>query len=150
MVVILCKLSGSGIRYERTMDFSTRRTRKHSRSYSASIDEEADGPDQLAALHPRGAVSQGAQADYFAQVKGRSAAVLATRYFDANIRGETARSQVIRYILRNPVKRGLVASPELYRWSSFNHYATGIRGPVEIESEWTAQLSGPLIAIKPR
>ena len=72
------------------------------------------------------------------------------RYFDANIRGESARSEVIRYIHRNPVKRGLVASPEQYRWSSFNHYATGIRGVVEIESEWTARTRGPLIAIKPR
>ena len=71
------------------------------------------------------------------------------RYFDANIRGEKDRSEVIRYIHRNPgspthelcalgckpVKRGLVASPEQYRWSSFNHYATGVRGAVEIESE---------------
>jgi hypothetical protein len=72
------------------------------------------------------------------------------RYFDANTHGETARSEVIRYIHRNPVKRGLVSSPELYRWSSFNHYATGIRGAVEIESEWTARLRGPLIAIKLR
>ena len=72
------------------------------------------------------------------------------RYFDANIRGETARSEVIRYIHRNPVKRGLVASAGQYRWSSFNHYATGIRGVIEIESEWTASLRGPLIAIKPR
>jgi putative transposase len=72
------------------------------------------------------------------------------RYFDANIHGEAERSEVIRYIHRNPVKRGLVASPEQYRWSSVNHYATGIRGVVEIESEWTAQTRGPLIAIKPR
>jgi putative transposase len=72
------------------------------------------------------------------------------RYFDSNIRGEAARSEVIRYIHRNPVKRGLVASPGDYQWSSFNHYATGIRGVVEIESEWTARLRGPLIAIKPR
>jgi putative transposase len=72
------------------------------------------------------------------------------RYFDRNIRGEAARSEVIRYIHRNPVKRGLVASPEQYRWSSFSHYATGIRGVVEIESEWTARLRHPLIAIRPR
>jgi len=72
------------------------------------------------------------------------------RYFDSNIHGEAARSEVIRYIHRNPVKRGLAASPEQYRWSSFNHYATGIRGVVEIESEWTARLRGPLIAIKLR
>ncbi|MGD0631374.1 MAG: transposase [Terracidiphilus sp.] len=72
------------------------------------------------------------------------------RSIDANIRGETARSEVIRCIHRNPVKRGLVASPEQYRWSSFNHYAIGIRGIVEIESEWTARTRGPLIAKRPR
>jgi putative transposase len=72
------------------------------------------------------------------------------RYFDRNVHGEEARSEVIRYIPRNPVKRGLVASPGNYQWSSFNHYATGVRGAVEIESEWTARLRGPLIAIGPR
>ena len=72
------------------------------------------------------------------------------RYFDRNVHGEDARSEAIRYIHRNPVKRGLVASPGDYQWSSFNHYATGVRGAVEIESEWTARLRGPLIAIKPR
>lgn len=72
------------------------------------------------------------------------------RYFDRNIRGESARSEVIRYIHRNPVKRGLVSSPEEYCWSSFRHYTCGDRGVVEIESEWTARLRGPLIAIKPR
>jgi len=64
--------------------------------------------------------------------------------------GEIARCEVIRYIHRNPVKRGLVASRGDYQWGSFNHYATGIRGTIEIESEWTARLRGPLIAIKPR
>ncbi|MGH9532029.1 MAG: hypothetical protein ACRD2Q_06520, partial [Terriglobales bacterium] len=33
----------------------------------------------------------------------------------------------------------LVESPEDWRWSSFNHYATGCDGIVEIESEWTAR-----------
>jgi putative transposase len=68
------------------------------------------------------------------------------RYFDCNVRGESARSEVVRYIHRNPVKRGLVTSPGDFQWSSFNHYATGIRGVVEIESEWTAAVRGPLIA----
>ena len=72
------------------------------------------------------------------------------RYFDSNIHGEDARSEVIRYIHRNPVKRGLVASAGDYPWSSFIHYATGLRGAVEIESEWTARDRGPLIAIKLR
>jgi putative transposase len=72
------------------------------------------------------------------------------RYYDSNIRGEEARSRVIRYIHRNPVKRGLVAKPEDWVWSSFRHYAIGIRSVVEIESEWTARLRGPLIAIQLR
>jgi putative transposase len=59
------------------------------------------------------------------------------RYYDSNVHGEQARSEVIRYIHRNPVKRGLVAKPEEWPWSSFRHYATGVAGAVEIESQWT-------------
>ena len=50
------------------------------------------------------------------------------RYYDSNVRGEKARSEVIRYIHRNPVKRGLVEKPEDWPWSSFRHYATGVEG----------------------
>jgi len=60
------------------------------------------------------------------------------RYHDRNVHGEKARSEVIRYIHRNPVKRGLVEKPEDWPWSSFRHYATGQLGVVEIESQWTA------------
>ncbi len=84
------------------------------------------------------------------KLRGRHEKFWQERYFDRNIHGEAARSEVIRYIHRNPVKRGLVTSPGDYQWSSFNHYATGIRGKVEIESEWTAMLRRPLIAIRPR
>ena len=64
------------------------------------------------------------------------------RYHDSNIRGESARSEVIRYIHRNPVARGLVAKPEDWPWSSFRHYATGLMGTVEIESHWMAARRG--------
>jgi len=64
------------------------------------------------------------------------------RYFDSNVYGDKARSEVIRYIHRNPVKRGLVEKPEDWAWSSFRHYATGVKGTVEIESQWTAQRRG--------
>ncbi len=60
------------------------------------------------------------------------------RYYDSNVRGENARSEVIRYIHRNPAKRGLVAMPEDWPWSSFRHHASGVKGTVEIESQWTA------------
>ena len=64
------------------------------------------------------------------------------RTYDSNVRGEKARSEVIRYIHRNPVKRRLVEKPEDWPWSSFRHYATGVNGTVEIESQWTAFLRG--------
>jgi putative transposase len=65
------------------------------------------------------------------------------RYYDFNVHNEEKRIEKMRYIHRNPVKRGLAAHPEDYRWSSFNHYATGARGIVEIESEWTARRREP-------
>lgn len=62
------------------------------------------------------------------------------RYYDFNV--FTARKHVekLRYIHRNPVKRGLVKEPQDWRWSSFRHYAIGERGTVEIESFWTEAL----------
>lgn len=60
------------------------------------------------------------------------------RYFDSNVHDERERSRVLRYIHRNPVKRGLVNRPEDWAWSSYWHYATGGEGVVEIESKWTA------------
>ena len=61
------------------------------------------------------------------------------RYYDRNIRSYTDFLEKLRYIHRNPVKRGLVETPEGWLWSSFCHYATGEDCGVEIESEWTAR-----------
>ncbi len=60
------------------------------------------------------------------------------RYYDFNVHSELKRVEKLRYMHRNPVKRGLVAKPEQWQWSSFRHYATGEIGVVEIESQWTA------------
>jgi putative transposase len=60
------------------------------------------------------------------------------RYYDFNVYTPYKFSEKIQYIHRNPVTRGLVARPEDYPWSSYNHYATGNRFTVEIESEWPA------------
>jgi putative transposase len=61
------------------------------------------------------------------------------RYYDFNVRNHPQFVEKIRYIHRNPVKRGLCARPEDWQWSSFLHYATGCAGRVEVESEWTAR-----------
>lgn len=60
------------------------------------------------------------------------------RYYDFNVWTEEKRVEKLRYMHRNPVKRGLVEKPEDWPWSSFRHYATGLDGTVEIESQWTA------------
>jgi putative transposase len=62
------------------------------------------------------------------------------RYYDRNIRDYREFVVKLRYLHRNPVKRGLCQSPEQWPWSSFQHYLTGEPGIVEIESEWTAKL----------
>jgi len=61
------------------------------------------------------------------------------RYYDFNVWSEAKRIEKLRYIHRNPVRRGLVSSPEQWPWSSFRHYLSGFEGPVEIESQWTAR-----------
>jgi len=61
------------------------------------------------------------------------------RYYDFPVWSEGKRVEKLRYMHRNPVKRGLAARPEDWRWSSFLHYATGEEGRVEIESQWTAR-----------
>ena len=60
------------------------------------------------------------------------------RYYDHNVRSYRSFVAKLRYLHRNPVKRGLCATAIDWRWSSFRHYATAETGPVEIESEWTA------------
>jgi len=61
------------------------------------------------------------------------------RYYDFNVWSEKKFVEKLRYLHRNPVKRGLVAHPKDWRWSSFRHYALGEAGVVEIESQWTAR-----------
>ncbi|MBZ5666730.1 MAG: hypothetical protein LAO30_19265 [Acidobacteriia bacterium] len=60
------------------------------------------------------------------------------RYYDRNVRDYREFTVTLRYLHRNPVKRGLARTPEEWRWSSYRHYALRETGPVEIESEWTA------------
>jgi hypothetical protein len=54
------------------------------------------------------------------------------RFYDFNIWTGRKRIEKLRYIHRNPVKRGLVASPELWRWSSYRAYSFGEAGPVVV------------------
>jgi putative transposase len=75
-------------------------------------------------------------------MRGRERPFWQAHYYDFNVSGREKFVEKLRYIHRNPVRRGLVAQPEDWRWSSFRHYQTGMRGTVEIESDWTAQQRG--------
>ena len=54
------------------------------------------------------------------------------RYYDFNVRTNAMRIEKLRYIHRNPIKRGLVTEPDQWRWSSFRPYAYLEAGPVTI------------------
>ena len=74
------------------------------------------------------------------QLKQRgTSAFWQARYYDFNVWSDGKRTQKLDYMHWNPVKRGLVKSPEDWAWSSFRHYLTGTEGVVEIESQWTAR-----------
>jgi putative transposase len=52
------------------------------------------------------------------------------RFYDFVVFSEHKRLEKLRYIHRNPVKRGLVQEPQQWAWSSFRHYAYDEPGPV--------------------
>jgi len=55
------------------------------------------------------------------------------RYYDFNVWTAEKRVEKLKYLHRNPVRRGLVEGPEDWPWSRYHHYAGGIDGVVEIE-----------------
>jgi REP-associated tyrosine transposase len=59
------------------------------------------------------------------------------RFYDFNVWTTKKRVEKLRYMHRNPVKRGLVSSPEEWRWSSYRFYLLGEAGPVRVNEGWT-------------
>ena len=60
------------------------------------------------------------------------------RYYDHNVRNYEGFVTQLRYIHRNPVKRGLCTMPKEWPWSIFRAWALGEVGIVEVESEMIA------------
>ncbi len=71
------------------------------------------------------------------QLKGDRKQFWQIRYHDWNVITHPKFVEKLRYIHRNPVKRGLVDKPQDWLWSSYRHWLTGEPGPVEVESHWT-------------
>ncbi len=59
------------------------------------------------------------------------------RFYDFNVWTRNKRVEKLRYMHRNPVKRGLVELPEQWRWSSYRFYLLGENGPVRVHEGWT-------------
>jgi putative transposase len=63
------------------------------------------------------------------------------RFYDFNVWSERKRIEKLRYMHRNPVKRGLVIEPDQWKWSSFRAYWSGERGLVRVNyQEWPLEI----------
>jgi putative transposase len=63
------------------------------------------------------------------------------RFYDFNVWSERKHVEKLRYLHRNPVKRGLVEQPDQWVWSSFRSYAYGERGIVRVNfQEWELKI----------
>jgi len=67
----------------------------------------------------------------------RKRAFWQARFYDFNVWTTRKRVEKLRYMHRNPVKRGLVATPEQWRWSSYRFYLLDEAGPVRVNAGWT-------------
>jgi hypothetical protein len=65
------------------------------------------------------------------------------RFYDFNVWSRRKKAEKLRYMHRNPVKRGLVSSPELWPWSSFRSSAYGEKGRVEVNAPMRKRQSSP-------
>ena len=62
------------------------------------------------------------------------------RFSDFVVRNAVKKREKLRYIHRNPVRRGLVLEPGQCKWSSFRSYAYGEGGPVLVNEQKAVEL----------
>lgn len=63
------------------------------------------------------------------------------RFYDFVVFSDNKRVEKLRYMHRNPVKRGLVLAPEQWEWGSYRHYAHDESGPVLVNEPQRAELT---------
>ena len=92
---------------------------------------------------PEGRLSRGVKAlngryaQWFNWRHGRRGHLLESRFRSVLVQKDSHLMELVRYIVLNPVRAGLVERAGDWKWSSFRHYALREVGVVEIESEWT-------------
>jgi putative transposase len=62
------------------------------------------------------------------------------RFYDFNVWSDNKRIEKLRYMHRNPLRRGLVLEPDQWPWSSFRFYAYREQGLVLINAPGSAKL----------
>jgi putative transposase len=62
------------------------------------------------------------------------------RFYDFVVWNRHKRAEKLRYMHENPVRRGLVASPEEWRWSSYRAYAYEENEPVLVNEQQPVRL----------
>jgi putative transposase len=62
------------------------------------------------------------------------------RFYDFNVWSAAKHVEKVRYIHRNPVRRGLVTAPEQWSWSSYRTYAYRERGIALVNAAGSAKL----------
>ena len=68
------------------------------------------------------------------------------RFYDFNVWTSKKRIEKLRYMHRNPVKRGLVGSPEQWRCSSYRFYRLDEPGLVRVNEGWGKIWFAPRVA----
>jgi putative transposase len=86
------------------------------------------------ALLPRRKARNPRQRELFMEETGR--AFWQARFYDFNVWSAKKRIEKLRYMHRNPMKRGLVESPEQWRWSSYRFYLLHEPGRVQVNVGW--------------
>lgn len=62
------------------------------------------------------------------------------RFYDFVVFSDKKRVEKLRYVHRNPVRRGLVLKPEEWRWSTYQYYAYGEAGPTVVNEPHKARM----------
>jgi putative transposase len=75
---------------------------------------------------------------YLNRKLGNSGRVWQNRFFSCAVESDVYLWSVVRYIVRNPVKAGLVVDAESYRWSGASAHLTGAFNAVLSDVSWLA------------
>ena len=87
------------------------------------------------ALLPKRRPSDPRQANLFGEAPGRLP-FWQTRFYDFNVWTASKRVEKLNYMHQNPVKRGLVSTPEDWRWSSCRFYSLEESRAVRVNEGW--------------